>query len=106
MASIRYNRRNSFTIPYVGGELVLFPGINLALEDELWAKLKAHPVVKLMLEHDEIEELVKAPTPTADIAGVPVVDNAKMDGEPVPVMPVGDRSAAKAAPDKVEKPKA
>jgi hypothetical protein len=106
VASIRYNRRNSFSIPYAGGELVLFPGVNLNVKDELWAKLKAHPVVSLMLQHDEIEEMIKAPVPTSDIAGVPVVDNAKMDGEPVPVLSVDDRSAAKTAPDKVEKPKA
>jgi hypothetical protein len=106
MVALRYNRRNSFEIPYPGGKLILFPGINLAVNDELWAThIHTHPIVQTMIEHDEIDVLVKPPKPTSDIAGVPVVDNKKMGGEPVPVMPVQDRSAAKNAPAKAPKAK-
>lgn len=94
MASIRYNRRNCFSIPHAMGELVLFPGVNLNVDDQLWKKLKVHPVVSLMIQSGEIDELSKGVDTSLDIAGIPVVDNPKMDGEPVPVMPVKDRSAA------------
>lgn len=100
MASIRYNKRNSFTIPLGNAELLLYPGVNVGVNDELWARSIENPVVKLMLETGEIEEMIRPVEAKSDIAGIPVVDNPKMGDEPVPVMPVADRSAAKAAKDK------
>lgn len=95
MATVRYNKRNSFTVPLGRSELVLFPGVNIAIDDQVWEQAKAHPVVQSMIEIDEIEELVKSVEAKSDIEGIPVVDNPKMGDEPVPVLPVADRSAAK-----------
>jgi hypothetical protein len=95
MATVRYNKRNSFTVPLGMIELVLFPGVNIAIDDQVWEQAKAHPVVQSMIEIDEIEELVKSVEAKSDIEGIPVVDNPKMGDEPVPVLPVADRSAAK-----------
>lgn len=99
MTTIRYNKRNSFAIPWSGGELVLFPGVNLAVPDRAAQEIKAHPICKALIESDVIEFLTRTQEPHLEIEGIPVLDRPD---EPVPAMPVGDRSAAKskAAKDK------
>jgi hypothetical protein len=89
------SKRNSFSFPYAGGELVLFPGVNLAVPEAAVKAMKEHPVCKVLIEQDVIEFLTRTPDPSVDIEGIPVVDRSE---EPIPVMPVSDRSAAKAKP--------
>ncbi len=92
MAAVRLNQRNSYSIPLPQGELLLFPGVNLAVPDDMVEAMKAHPIVKILIEQDTIEILTKTKEPTSDIEGIPVVDGKD---EPLPVLPVADRSAAK-----------
>ena len=95
MVAIRYNARNSFEFPSSQGAIVFYPGVNLAVDDRILKELKAHPVTKVLLEQNILEPLISEPTPTLEIEGIPVVDRPD---EPVPAMPIGDRSAAKAKP--------
>lgn len=97
MTAIRYNKRNSFTLPWAGGDLVLFPGVNLAVPELAAKAMQEHPVCKVLIEQGVIEFLTRSPEAHLDIEGIPVVDRAE---EPIPVMPVGDRSAAKVKPSK------
>jgi hypothetical protein len=95
MVALRYNKRNSFSIPLSTGDLVLYPGVNLAVNDHAWAEAQKHPITQLLMERGILEPLVSEPTPRLDIEGIPVIDRPD---EPVPAMPVGDRSAAKVKP--------
>lgn len=92
MVAIRYNKRSSFTFPTSQGELVLYPGVNLNVPDKLWAEIKRHPIAKTLLQLGELEPLTQEPSPTGEIEGIPIIDRPD---EPVPAMPVQDRSAAK-----------
>lgn len=99
MSTIRWNRRNSYQIDYVGGTLTLYPGINLAVDEEIVKEIKKHPIVKTLIEQGVLEVLLRTKEPTSDIEGIPVIDGLN---EPLPVLPVGDRSAAKVRVAKVQ----
>lgn len=92
MTSIRWNLRNSYSIPTQAGDLILYPGVNLAIEPDIITEIKKHPTVKTLIEQGVLEVLLRTKEPTSDIGGIPVIDGLN---EPLPVLPVGDRSAAK-----------
>lgn len=92
MVAVRYNQRNSFTFPTSRGDVTFYPGVNLNVDPDIWKEIRQHPIAKILLEQNLLEPLKSEPDPTLEIEGIPVVDRPD---EPVPAMPIQDRSAAK-----------
>ncbi len=92
MPTLKWNRRNSYTIPISTGDLVLYPGYNLNVDQSTLTEIKKHPIVKSLIEEDVLVEVIGNKDPNTEVEGIPVVDTVD---EPLPAMPVQDRSAAK-----------
>lgn len=54
---VKYNRPNLHFIHVAEGTVALKPGVNKLDDEALWAKAKAHPLVKPMLEDETIVEV-------------------------------------------------
>lgn len=88
MSSIRFNQATRLTVNYVSegtvNQLILNPGVNIAVEDSEWAVAARHPVVETFIQQGIIEVMLRTPEPKHDIGGIPVVDS-KVTDEPMPV---------------------
>lgn len=102
MPSLRYNALNSFNVWFSQNRsLLLYPGVNLNVPQEYLDEAMKNPVFRAKVDDGSIDILTKPPTTTLEIEGIPVMDVKTMD-QPVPVMPIQDRSPAKLRNKKTE----